>query len=244
MARKSVKSCLFLFLLLSLLNLGSPAQTGTSTPRSQEISEDDGLPVIIKHLPEWQSVQSSTVFITGPEDLRRALGDRPVFNAIEFSPGTEAVKADYPAGKLLIVEFVNPHFSIDADGKVLQFLAANPDPTTVYRRIGNYSVFVLDASDSEDAVRLLDQVKYEKRVQWLGEDPYLLQKIERYFAVTTRDILVSTVLWISGGLGLAAILGVIFGLIFFRIREQKRATWSAYTDAGGMTRLNLDELSE
>jgi hypothetical protein len=167
-----------------------------------------------------------------------------VLGQIDFAGGTEAVKADYPAGKLLIVEFTTPHASVDADAKILQHLAANPEPGTVYRRIGNYNAFVFDAADEEAAVMLLNQVKYEKRIQWLGEDPYLLQKIERSFAVTTRDILISTVIWIVGGLGLAAICGVIVGLVFYRVREQRRATWHAYSDAGGLTRLNLDELSE
>lgn len=233
----------FLFTFV-FLTAGVPAQSAAPSIRSQEISEDDGLPVLIKHLPEWQNARSSTVFITNAADLKSTLGDRAVFGQIDFGAGTEAVTANYPAGKLLIVEFTTPHASVDADTRILQHLAVNPDPTAVYRRIGNYNAFVFDTTDQEAAVGLLDQVKYEKTVQWLGEDPYLLRKIERYFAVTTRDILISTVLWIVGGLGLAAVCGVITGLIIFRIRDQKRATWHAYSDAGGMTRLNLDELSE
>ena len=220
------------------------AQAPVPASRSQEVSEDDGLPVLVKHLPEWQNVRSSTVFVNNAVDLRRAVGDRAVLSQIDLTAGTEAVKADYPAGRLLIIEFTTPHASVDADSKILQHLAANPDAGTVYRRIGNYNAFVFDTADPEAAVGLLDQVNYEKTVQWLGEDPYLLKKIERYFAATTRDILVSTVLWIVGGLGLSAILGVIAGLIFFRVREQRRAHWTAFSDAGGLTRLNLDELSE
>jgi hypothetical protein len=245
MNRTIAKITLFFLLTLISLTAITPAQPSAAPAvRSQEISEDDGLPVLIKHLPDWQNVRSSTVFITNTADLTNAVGDRAVLRQIDFSGGTEAVKADYPAGKLLIVEFATPHASVGADTKILQVLAANPDPGTIYRRIGNYNAFVFDTTDPEAAVGLLDQVKYEKSVQWLGEDPYLLRKIERYFAVTTRDILISTVLWIVGGLGLAAVCGIITGLIIFRIRDQKRATWHAYSDAGGMTRLNLDELSE
>lgn len=245
MDRTTAKITLLFLFSFFLFSGEIPAQpTSAPAARSQEISEDDGLPVLIKHLPEWENVRSSTVFATNADDLRNAAGERPVLRLIDFASGTEAVKADYPAGKLVIVEFTTPHASIDADTKILAHLAVSPDPGTVYRRIGNYNAFVFDAADQEDAAALLDQVKYEKSVQWLGEDPYLLKKIERYFAVTTRDILISTVLWIVGGLGLAALCGLITGIVIFRVRDQRRATWHAYSDAGGMTRLNLDELSE
>jgi hypothetical protein len=227
-----------------LTSAGAARPSDVPRVRSQEISEEDGLPVLIKHLPDWQNVRSSTVFVTNATDLKKAIGDRPVLAQIEFSGGTEAVRADYPAGKLLVVEFSNPQGSTDADAKILQYVAANPESGMVYRRIGNYNAFVFDAGDQEAAVGLLDQVKYEKSVQWLGEDPFYLQKVSRYFAATTRDIFISTVLWIVGGLGLSAICGVIAGIIFYRFREQKRATWHAYSDAGGLTRLNLDDLSE
>ena len=234
----------FLALFLAVLQIAAWAQPSDSEYRSQEISEVDGLPVLIKHLPEWESVRSSTLFITNSDDLKQAVGDRPVLGQIDFGGGTEAVTATYPAGRLLIVEFATPQGSVDADTRIFTQIAASPEPGLHYRRIGNYNVFVFDAA-SEDAARtLLDQVKYEKAVQWLGEDPFLLQKFERYFINTTRDIFISTVLWIVGGLGLSAVLGVLTGLVFYRLREQRRANWTRFSDAGGLTRLNLDELSE
>lgn len=235
---------LFISVFLFLAALVGAQPTASPVYRSQEISEDDGLPVLIKHLPDWQGVRSSTVFVTNTSELKKAVGERPVVDLIDFAGGTEAVAAAYPEGRLLIVEFATPQGSADADAKILQYLAGTPDPGTVYRRIGNYNVFVFDAADPQEAMALLDQVKYEKKVQWLGEDPFLLQKLERYFVVTGRDIMISTVLWIVGGLGLAAVCGVIAGLIFYRVREQRRATWHRFSDAGGLTRLNLDELSE
>ena len=42
------------------------------------------------------------------------------------------------------------------------------------------------------------------------------------------------------GLGLAILLGIIVGFGFYRFRENGRKTIQTYTDAGGMTRLNLD----
>lgn len=214
------------------------------SPKSLEVSEDDGLPVLIKHLPEWQSVRSTTVFTNTLDGLKQAVPGKTVLDVIEFSAGTEAVTAAYPGGRMVIVEFTSPQGSSDADAKIWTYLAANPDPSTAYRRVGNYSVFVFDAADQTAAVALIDQVKFEKSVQWLGEDPFLLQKFERYFIETSRDIFISTVLWIVGGLGLSIVCGLIAGFIFYRIREQQKATRTAYSDAGGLTRLNLDGLSE
>lgn len=243
MIRKALQITAVSLLLLGLLMAGAFAQPAAA-PRSQEVSEDDGIPVLIKHLPDWQSVRPSTVFVTNAQDLAKAAGERPVLGLIDLTGGAEAVKAEYPAGKLVIVEFTNPQTSSETDAMILNYLAANPEPATVYRRIGNYNAFVFDASDQQAAIALLDQVKYQKTIQWLGEDPYLAEKIGRYFTTTARDVMLSTVMWIVGGLALSIVLGIIAGLVYFRVREQQRATWSRFTDAGGMTRLNLDELSE
>lgn len=228
------------FLLLASIFISADAQPS----RSLELSENDNLPVLIKHLPDWQNVRSSTSFIATESELKLRFPGKPVLENIHFVGGTEAATAVYPAGRVLIVEYSSPQGASDADSKVLSYLAANPDPSTVYRRTGNYNVFVFDAADQTAAIALADQVKYEKAVQWLGEDPFLLQKLERYFIQTGRDIMLSTVMWILGGFGLAAVSGVIAGLIFYRVREQRRATWQRFSDAGGLTRLNLDELSE
>jgi hypothetical protein len=226
--------------------LAASAQTQTAPQvKSQEVSDVDGVPVLIKHLPDWENVRSSTTFTNRSQDLKTALGERPVIDLIDFSGGTEAVTAAYPAGKVLIVEYTSPQSSIDADAKFQQHLASLPQtPPVVYRRIGNYNAFVFDAANETSANTLLDEIKYQKTVQWLGEDPYLLKRLEKYFVNTTRDIFVSTVKWIVGGISISIFAGIVAGFIFFRFREQKRATRTAYSDAGGLTRLNLDGLSE
>jgi hypothetical protein len=114
------------------------------------------------------------------------------------------------------------------------------NPPVVYRRIGNYNAFVFDSQDEAAANALLEQVKYEKNVHWLGKDPFLLKRAERAFVLTTSDIFLTTTLVIVGGLGLSALAGIFVGIIFFYMREQKRATMATFSDAGGMTRLNLD----
>lgn len=213
--------------------------------KSQEVSEEDGIPVLIKHLPDWENARNRAVYTNNVNDLRNALGTRSVFELIDFAGGTEAVTAPYDAGKLLIVEYTNPQVSIEADNLFKQRLAeTSQDPPTVYRRIGNYNAFVFDVADEAAAHALLDQIKYEKVVQWLGEDPYAQQKADRFFAIRAADIFLSTSFIIVGGMGIAVLTGICVGLVFFRMREQERASMTAFSDAGGMTRLNLDDLAE
>ncbi|MBA3600693.1 MAG: hypothetical protein H0W45_05535 [Acidobacteria bacterium] len=234
----------FLLLICVILPVagGSYAQEGSAPPiKSQEVSDSDGIPVLIKHLPDWENTQSRAVYILNQTDLRNALGERDVLKLINFESGTEAVTAAYGQGKLLLVEFTTPQASIDADEKIKQKIAESSQNQPIfYRRIGNYNAFVFDTSDESAAIDLFDQIKYEKNVQWLGEDPFLLKRAERALVRGLSELFVATTLAIVGGLGLSVLAGIIVGIIFFRIREQKRAAMEAFSDAGGMTRLNLD----
>lgn len=233
-------SFLSLFLTFSLAAISAFSQY-----QSQEVSEDDGVPVLIKHLPQWESVASRAVITNDPKVLKSSIGQRPVLDLIDFDGGTEAVAARYSAGQLVIVEFATPQRSIEADQRVIAHLAAaQTNPPIVYRRIGNYNAFVFDSPDSNTANALLDEIKYEKVVQWLGEDPNAQQKAERFFAVRAADIFISTVLVIVGGIFVSVLAGAGIGFVYFRLREQRRGQMTAFSDAGGMTRLNLDELSE
>lgn len=232
-------------LLTTILVAGTAAAQPQPNVRTQEFDEIDGVPVILKHLPNWEAVRGSAVFIASKEELLRAAGERPVHSAIEFVGGTEAASAVYPEGRLLIVEYTTPQFASAADVEFLRILAQNPtEPATVYRRVGNYAVFVFDTPDAEAAAGLIDQVKYEKDIQWLGESPFLLQNLERYFVTTSRDIIYSIILWIFMGFALAVLLGGIAGYTYFKYREGVREKMVAFSDAGGLTRLNLDDLSE
>ena len=85
-------------------------------------------------------------------------------------------------------------------------------------------------------------MKYEQVVSWLGENPNILKEAQKRYVDTTLGVLV-TVLKASGyalitclGMG-----GLIGGLLFSYRRSQQKA--EAYSDAGGMLRLNLDELT-
>jgi hypothetical protein len=244
-ARFFVIKLLFLLCAFLLLDLGSFAQEPKAPAvKSLEISESEGVPVLVKHLPDWEIVRGSATFTNNTADLRNALGERPIFDLIDFAGGTEAVTAAYPQGKLLIIEYATPQSSVEMDAKTVQRLAEIGGTQNIfYRRIGNYNVFVFDAPDEAAADSLLDRVKYEKDVQWLGENPFMLRRAERAFIHTTSDIFIATVLIIVLGIGTAVLTGLIVGFIFFRFRDQRRAMTAAFSDAGGMTRLNLDELS-
>lgn len=234
--------------ILSLFSVFiSAQQTNSPEIKSQEVSDIDGIPVLIKHLPDWENARNSATYIRNANELRSALGEQPIFGSVEFVGGTEAVTAPYPQGKLLIVEYSTPQASVDTDNKVKQILGENgenQESTGVfYRRIGNYNVFLFEANSQSDANDLFEQIKYEKVVQWLGDDPTLIQKAERAFIQGTADLFVSTVSIIILGLGFAILTGFAVGIVFYRMREQKRGSTQEFSDAGGMTRLNLDELT-
>lgn len=229
----------FLLLFLTLTIVSSAQPVGAVEYKSQEVSEVDGIPVLIKHLPDWEAAQPRVTFATNLETLKWVLGDRAILNDIDFTAGTEAVSAPYDAGRLLIIEYTSPQASVEADNLFTARLYESGDPTTVYRRIGNYNVFVFDAADPAAANALLDQIKYEKEIHWLGDNPFRITA-ERAFVLTTADLFLSTVMVIVIGIVLSIFGGVIAGYVFYYLREHKRAQLATFSDAGGMTRLNLD----
>jgi hypothetical protein len=227
-------------LLLSLVALGqnSPAPKEPENKfKSQEISESDGIPVLMKHLPDYDSVASRAVFAKDLAGLQAALGERPELDAIEFEPGTEAVTAAYPAGRLVIVEFPSPQGSAEADAKIQRAIAGNS--SIISRRIGNYNAIVFDVTDKPAANALLDQVHYEKDIQWLGDNPFRISP-ERAFVMQTEDLFISTLEVMGMCIVLAIFGGLFVGYFYYLWLQKKRATMTAFTDAGGMTRLNLD----
>ncbi len=207
---------------------------------------EDDVPVLVKHLPEWKTAQRGAVYAVNIGALREAITNQPILNELTFDGGTEAVVANYGQSQLVIVEFTTPQFSVDNDQRVqakIQELRSQGQPVpTAYRRVGNYSVFVFNAPNEKTANALIDQVKYEQVIQWLGDDPHLEARIERYLAQTTAGVLIAVLK--SSGLSLLVCLaaGTLFGALLFRHRRAQQA--ALYSDAGGGTRLNLDELTD
>jgi len=90
---------------------------------------------------------------------------------------------------------------------------------------------------------LVDQVKYEQVVSWLGENPNILRDAEQRYINTTLGVLVAVVK--ASGYALVACLGIgaLIGALLFSYRRSQQKAVTAYSDAGGMLRLNLDELT-
>lgn len=244
MKKTRIMKCFMSVCLSAMLAFSVFAQNNNS---NSAVSGQDKIPVLVQHLPDWENAQNGATYISNAEELRKSLGERAIFDLINPGPGIEAAAAAYPQGKLLIVEYPTPQASSDADAQFKQRLAeTGQDPPIYYRRIGNYSAFVFDASDEAGANALLDGVKYEKYVQWLGENPMpqiYAERTEREFAIGIGEVFLSTVIFVAVALGSTILVGVIIGLMSFYMREQRRATTHIFTDAGGMTRLNLDGLT-
>jgi hypothetical protein len=205
---------------------------------------EDDVPVLVHHLPNWQTVRPT--YAVSLEALQRIAPSQPIINEISFEGGTEAVVASYGQTQMVIVEFTTPQFSVENDNriwtKIAELKSAGQPGPVGYRRVGNYSVFVFNAPDEKTANALIDQVRYQQVVQWLGDDPHMAERLQRYFSQTTSGVLVAVLK--SSGLSLIICLGIgaFLGTLLFRHRRAQQAT--LYSDAGGATRLNLDELTD
>lgn len=207
------------------------------------------IPALVKHLPEWETAwQRKLSYSLSLNALKRVVPDRPILDSISFEGGTEATAAYYGPSRLVIVEFTTPQLATTNDERITARLkelrdAGQPVPTA-YRRVGNYSVFVFDAPDEATAIKLIESIKYEQVVQWLGENPYAYQRAVRQYTNTTAGVILAVLK--ASGLSLLVCLGVgaVFGGIIFRRRRQQQAAVEAFSDAGGMVRLNLDEITQ
>ncbi len=210
---------------------------------------ENEIPVLVKHLPDWEAAQDGAVYAVSLGALRESAGEQPIFEGINFNEGAEAVTANYDASRLVIVEYPTPQIAAEMDARLtvrLNELRAQGQSTpTAYRRVGNYSVFVFNAPDETAAAQLIGRVKYEQDIQWLGENPLLWARAEKQH---TRQA-VSLILGIARTLSffVAACLGIgaVFGGIFFlrRKAQQRASAEESFSDAGGMLRLNIDELT-
>jgi hypothetical protein len=230
--------------LLSILALCAAAALGQ--PPAPE--EPGGLPILVMHLPEWEKkVGEGYDYARSLPELQKAAGAQPALDAFDFDEGTEAVTARYEGGRLVIVEFPTPQHSVDADarinGRIAQLRAEGRPTPSAYKRVGNYSVFVFDAPDAGAAEKLVSAVKYEKDVRWLGRNPHAEEIAVRAYTSTMGGVILTTL--ITTGLAILLCLGVggvIGGVVFLR-RRSRIAAEQVYSDAGGMVRLNIEDLN-
>jgi hypothetical protein len=209
-------------------------------------AESNEIPSLVLHLPEWETAHSRSLYAVTPAVLTGTVQNQPALEAVSFGAGTEAVTADYgAAGRLVVVEYATPQVAADSDARIKQRIAelaaGGQSVPSVYRREGNYSVFVFGAQDDAAAERLAGQVKYEKDVRWLGDNPYAYDRHNRAWLSMSTSVIVNTVK--AAGLAILLCLGVggLFGAIIFRRRRAQAALAQSYSDAGGMMHLDLDE---
>jgi hypothetical protein len=229
-----------------------PLDTATRDGLVAELSERfepgaNDIPALIRHLPNPEEAQKNAVYLHNFFDLSLLNAQQPMLQVVDALRNADAVAASYGPSKLVIVEFNTPQQATDNDKKIIAAIQdlwkqGRPAPTA-YRRVGNYSVFVFDAPDEQTARQLIDQVQYEQVVQWLGENPYIYKEAEKRYINTTLGVLVAVIKASGYVLLLCLGLGGMLGGLLFSYRRAQQKGLEAFSDAGGMLRLNLDDLT-
>jgi hypothetical protein len=201
----------------------------------------------VKHLPNWEENQKRAVFLNRFSSLQYLAPNQTVLSVLDSGGDADATFVDTSSGKVLVVEYHTPQLAKDNDERIIAKIhdlwkLGQPAPIG-YRRVGNYSVFVFDAPDDATAKQLIDQVKYEQVVQWLGDNPNILKEAERRYVETTLGVFIAVLK--ASGFALVACLGLggLFGALLFSRRRSRQTALEAYSDAGGMLRLNIDEMT-
>lgn len=221
---------------------------GAASAQPQPAGEAGEIPVIVKHLPDWERAEARAVYVETMPALKELVPNQPVLDAVSFDGGTEAATATYEGGaRLVIFEYQTPQLASVADAAINARLgelrgAGQPSPTA-YRRVGNYAVFVFGAPDETAAKGLIDKVKYEQEVRWLGENPYAVERANRAWLNMSTSVIVNTVKATGLAIVVCLSIGGIFGGWIFMRRRAEAALTEKFSDAGGMLRLNLDEMS-
>ncbi len=244
-----------------LFRFSSLDQSLTETVAAQmqtDLSSTMEPPLLPTYLPEQSKIANTEKYLVGPEAIARIPAISDLKDIIDFTGGTHATVADYNNGSgkmsIVLIEFQSPQFAVDGLAKIqahFNSLSQDEQNKRILRRVGNYAVEAVNVSDPKTAEEVLKQVKYMVRVHWEGKnasdipipfrppDPTALREI-----IQTGQFLVATFYWI-GILLVGAVLSGIFigGTVFYWRRAQRRKLGmeDGFSDAGGMTRLNLDD---
>lgn len=208
---------------------------------------ENEIPALIKHLPNADESKKTAVFLTRFKSLQTLGPEQSVLGAIDTGGNGDAAFVDTGSGKVLVVEYNTPQLAKDNDeriiAKIKELWKLGQLAPSAYRRVGNYSVFVFDSPNEATAKQLIDQVKYEQVVQWLGTNPYILRQAEKEYVETTLGVFVAVIK--ASGYALVSCLGLggLLGALLFVRRRSQKGLQEAYSDAGGMLRLNIDDLT-
>jgi hypothetical protein len=142
--------------------------------------------------------------------------------------------------KLIIVEYHTPQFATDAMQHLDSYLESLPESERArlsVKREGNYIIEAI-GDNTEAASQMVASIKYPYSVKWLRNplwptnDPFRTQK--------AAQLLLSTFGILGAILGTVLLFGSVFGAtVFLRRRKYQR---EAFSDAGGMLRLEIDPM--
>lgn len=222
------------------------------------ISGEGRLPSLPSRLPEQGKIAESEKYIVGPAALTKLKSFGDLKGAINFGVGVEVVTADYHSGggqmSLIIVEYYTPQSASDGHAKFQSHFNALPQDEKdrrILKRIGNYVVEMVNIQDMPAAQNVIDRIKYEASVYWVGRklsdiplefrppDPVALEEARR-----TTQVLLRSFYWMGAMILSAFILGLAAGAALFwwnRYRRRKLGLDNLFSDAGGTVRLNLDD---
>ena len=203
------------------------------------------VPGVISHLPQNGLIANSERYIVGATAFTRFV-HYPDPSQIDFTGGTEVATGEYningEQGQLVIVEFQTPQLAtvgLERMQKSLDSLPPDQRNKVLLKREGNYAVETIGFTNRTVAESLAGNVKYTYTVKWITKPPRAPIDMSSY----QKDAL-RLLIGIFLAIGLAAVIavggGVFFGrLLFMRRRAQLQ---NVFSDAGGMVRLNLDEM--
>lgn len=217
---------------------------------TEDVEAAKVLPAVIRNLPEGSLSLRTTRYILGPKALARLL--KRSVDQYEFYPnfGSEIALATYEQGKgetsLMIIEYHTPQQASSALTRLTKYyegLSEAERAKNIIKRQGNYIVEAINFNDAAIAKKTVEDVKYNYIVKWLDNDVGIAVAQQKRFnseASKTASLLVSVMSLIGISLMVALVFGVGFGFIKFYLKRRDVRYVAAYTDGGGMMRLNLD----
>ena len=222
------------------------------------ISEDGELPSLVFKLPKDQKLDNTDRYIIGPIGLGQIKEFADLKESVKFAGGTQAVIANYKNANwqmsLAIFEYHTPQLASDGYANIqkhIETLSSSEKNSHLLKRIGNYIVVATNIQDMPGAERIIAGIKYSPSIYWEGNkisniparfrptDPLVFEE-----ASQTANMVIRTFYWIGVMILGAFVIGLIAGGSLFywnRYRQQKLGIDSAFSDAGGTVRLNLDE---
>ncbi len=209
------------------------------------------IPVLIRHLPSEKLIPGSERFVAGPLALTRLLGRQDPYDVFLLaSEAVEAAVAEYQlagtTSPLLIVEYHTPQLAATAYQQVDASFRALPDAERAQRilkREGNYIIEARNVHDPQAMQAIVDRIEYTPQIRWLKKNPLEdLQPFESEPQISLIDFYLTAFGFIGVSLLVALTGGALLGTAIFFWRRWRRRLWPGFTDAGGMLRLNLDDI--